>query len=241
MKIAEARLASQRLRGTPFDEPTAVVHWLGAVQAQDYLGATWALALRCGNVGSDGVDAAFNAGLFLRTHVMRPTWHFVAAEDLRWLLALTGPRVQQVNRHMYRKLELEESDFNRAETSLSRTLEGGQSLTRREAAAVLERNGVTARGLRLAYILMHGELTGLLCSGPLRGRQHTYALLEERASSGRALSREEAMATLARRYFASHGPATVHDFAWWSGLKVSDGMGSGARRRGVAGRGDAVS
>jgi hypothetical protein len=224
IKIAEARLSSQRLIGTPFEEPTAVVRWFGAVQAQDFLGAKWALALRCRDVGSEDIDWAFNSGLFLRTHVMRPTWHFVAADDLRWLLDLTGPRVHQANGHMYRKLELSDAVLGRAGAILADSLEGGRVLTRKEAADIFERAGIAARGLRLAYILMHAELTGLICSGPLRGKQHTYALLEERVPAARALTREEAFVTLTRRYFASHGPATVHDFAWWSGLKVSEAV-----------------
>jgi hypothetical protein len=222
MDIAKSRLISQRLVGAAFADPTSVVRWCCAVQAQDYLGAKWALALRCPGFRSEAIDSVFNAGHFVRTHVMRPTWHFVAAEDLRWLLKLTGPRVQQVNGHMYRKLELDTPVLSRAAVTLRRALEGGRTLTRKELAVCLERAGVAAQGLRLAYILMHAELTGLVCSGPLRGKQHTYALLEERVVPGGVLGDEEALVTLLRRYLASHGPATVHDFAWWSGLKVSD-------------------
>lgn len=222
MNIAEARLWNQRLMGSPFDDPASAVRWLGAVQAQDYLGAKWALALRGRDLRNDDIDAAFDAGHFLRTHVMRPTWHFVAPEDLRWLLALTGPRVHQVNRHMYRQLELDDAVFRRTSRRLVRALEGGRSLTRSELAEALERDGIVARGTRLAYILMHAELSALVCSGPLRGKQHTYALLEERIAPAPELPREEAFATLVRRYFTSHGPATAHDFSWWSGLKVSE-------------------
>ena len=234
VNIAAQRLRNQRLVGEPFDAPEAAVRWLGAVQAQDYQGAKWALALRTRAADSAALDRAFDAGAFIRTHVMRPTWHFVAPEDLRWLLALTGPRVHAVNGHMYRKLELDEKLLGRAHACLSRALEGGRSLTRLELATALEARSIPARGQRLAYIVMHAELDALICSGPMRGKQQTYMLLEERVPPTSALARDEALGTLAVRYFASHGPATVHDFAWWSGLTVSDA------RKGVALAGSAL-
>ena len=222
MNIAAHRLRNQRLVGTPFDAPADAVRWLGAVQAQDYSGAKWALALRTRDAADAALDRAFDAGAFVRTHVMRPTWHFVAPEDLRWLLALTGPRVHAVNGHMYRKLELDAALLRRAHARFTKALRGGRSLTRQELASVLDAGGIEARGQRLAYVVMHAELDALLCSGPMRGRQHTYMLLEERVPPAPALARDEALVRLAQRYFTSHGPATVHDFAWWSGLTVAD-------------------
>lgn len=220
MNIATYRLHNQRLVGARFDAPEDAVRWLGAVQAQDYHGAKWALALRTRDVDSAALDRAFDAGAFLRTHVMRPTWHFVAPEDLRWLLALTGPRVHAMNAHPYRLFELDAPLFRRAHARLTRALRGGRSLTRLELATALEAGGIAARGQRLAYIVMHAEADALVCSGPMRGKQHTYMLLDERVPPAPALARDEALATLARRYFTSHGPATAHDFAWWSGLTV---------------------
>lgn len=222
MSIATHRLHNQRLVGAPLDSPEAVVRWLGAVQAQDYHGAKWALALRSRGAHDAALDRAFDAGSFLRTHVMRPTWHFVAPEDLRWLLALTGPRVHAANARRYRQLELDEPLLRRARALFTKALQGGRSLTRQGLADVLEAGGIAAREQRLAYVVMHAELDALLCSGPMRGKQHTYALLDERVPPAPALARDEALATLARRYFRSHGPATAHDFAWWSGLTVSD-------------------
>ncbi len=221
MHIAEQRLVNQRLVGEPFGEPAAAVRWLGAVQAQDYNAAKWALALRTRGVDSGTIDHAFNTGAFLRTHVMRPTWHFVAPEDLRWLLALTGARVHAANAHMYRKLELTEKVCRRANALIAVALEGRHA-TRPELATILEANGIPARGQRLAYVMMQAELEGLVCSGPMRGKQHTYALLEERVPAAAPLARDAALALLATRYFQSHGPAMVRDFAWWSGLRISD-------------------
>ena len=222
MSIAKHRLQNQRLVGARFSTPEAVVRWLGAVQAQDYHSAKWALALRSHRTTEAGVEKAFNAGAILRLHAMRPTWHFVAPADLRWMLALTSPRVHVANAHMYRKLELDEALFHRVAGIFTSALQGGRTLTRKELADSLEREGIPARGQRLAYVVMQAELSGLLCSGPLHGKQHTYALVDERIPVAPPLSRDEALAALAHRYFTSHGPASVRDFAWWSGLTIAD-------------------
>jgi hypothetical protein len=217
--IAHHRLYNQRLGDTPFEEPGEVVEWLVAVQSQDYAGAKWALGLRLQDVHDADIDRAFNEGTILRTHVMRPTWHFVTPADIRWLLALTAPRVHAVNATMYRKLELDNAVIRRSHTVLTRALQGGQQLTREELRSALEKAGIAAdNGQRLAYIVMQAELDGLICSGPRRGKQFTYALLEERVPPARAVTRDEALVELTRRYFISRGPATVQDFAKWSGL-----------------------
>jgi hypothetical protein len=221
MEIAKQRLVYQRLVGEPGDAAEAAVRWLGAVQAQDYNAAKWALALRTRAVDSESIDQAFNAGAFLRTHVMRPTWHFVAPEDLRWLLALTRARVHAANAHMYRRLELTGQVRRHANALIGAALEGGHA-TRPDLATILEANGIPARGQRLAYIMMQAELEGLVCSGPMHGRQHTYSLLEERVPAVAPLARDASLALLATRYFHSHGPALVRDFAWWSGLTIAD-------------------
>ena len=222
VNIAAHRLRNQRLVGARFDAPVDAVRWLGAVQAQDYPGAKWALAQRTHAADNASLDRAFDAGAFLRTHVMRPTWHFVAPEDLRWLLALTGPRVHAASAGVYRMCELDAKLLRRAHARFRKALHGGRSLTRRELATVLKAGGIEASGVRLGYIVMHAELDGLICSGPMRGKQHTYMLLEERVAPAPAIARDEALARLAQRYFTSHGPATAHDFAWWSGLTVTD-------------------
>ncbi len=222
LDIARRRLMNQRinrpLRGTPAD----VVGWLGAVQAQDYAGAKWAVGLRLRRATDDAVERAFDDGSILRTHLLRPTWHFVTPADIRWLLALTGPRVQTINGSRYRQLGLEAATFARSHEELAGALEGGRHRTRDELREVLRRAGIETEGQRMAYLMMGAELDGIVCSGPLRGRQFTYALLDERAPRRRTLTRDEALAELAGRYFTSHGPATVRDFAKWSGLTVAD-------------------
>ena len=200
-----------------------VVRWLGAVQAQDFNAAKWALALRMRQATDAGVEEAYNDGQILRTHVMRPTWHFVAPEDIRWLLQLTAPRVNVRSGPNYRKLELDNATFKRSNKILTGALQGGKHLTRSALKKVLNQSGIAADDtVRMAHILLRAELDGVVCSGPRIGKQFTYALLEERTPATSSLTRDEALEKLTRRYFTSHGPATLQDFVWWSGLTAAD-------------------
>jgi hypothetical protein len=159
----------------------------------------------------------------LRTHVMRPTWHFVAAADIKWMLELTAPRVHAISAYYYRQINIDAAVAAKCREVLSKELEGGKALIRTEIAEAFERNNIdTKTPLRFGYLLMHAELDGFICSGPLRGKQHTYMLLSERAPQATALERDEALALLVRRFFTSHGPALIKDFVWWSGLTVAD-------------------
>ena len=222
-EIRRRRLLSQRLIGAALATPSDAVHWLGAVQAQDFAGAKWALGMRLKGATDASVEKAFAAGAILRTHLLRPTWHFVTPADIRWLLALTAPRVHAANASMYRKLGLDRATFKRSAAALARTLEGGQHRTRDELRHVLRRAKVSTDGeLRMGYIMMHAELDGLVCSGPRRGKQFTYALLDEKTPPTKTMKREEALAELVRWFFTSRGPATMQDFAKWSGLTVAE-------------------
>jgi len=221
--IARARLHNQQLSRKAFDEPGDVVRWLGAVQAQDFAGAMWAVGQRIPGATEAGLERAFNDGSILRTHVMRPTWHFVAPSDIRWMLALTEPRVNALNSHYYRKLGLDKALFMRSNDLMADALQGGKYLTRPELMGVLGQAGIdTSDLLRCTYLVMSAELDAVICSGPRRGKQFTYALLDERAPQAVMLAKEEALAELTRGYFTSHGPATIQDFVWWSGLTTSD-------------------
>lgn len=221
--IISQRLHNQNLSALGFETPADVVRWLGAVQAQDFNGAKWALGLRMRKATSDSVENAFNKGEILRTHLLRPTWHFVTPEDIRWMLKLTAPRVNVRCGPNYRKLELDAEVFKRSNKALTRALKGGKFLTRSALRTVLNQAGVDANdSIRVAHILLRAELDGVVCSGPRMGKQFTYAWLEERVPSAKPLTRDEALAELTRRYFRSHGPATLQDFGWWSGLAAAD-------------------
>jgi hypothetical protein len=223
LSITRLRLRNQRLCGGRFTQPEDVVSWLGAVQAQEYEDTKWALGLRMQRARDAQIECAFREGRILRTHVMRPTWHFVAPGDIRWMLALTAPRVSARMAPYNRRLELDATTFRRSERAMVRALRDGTQLTRQELKAVLQRAGVHVNDTqRLAHIVMQAELDAVICSGARRDRQFTYALLDERVPASRAASRADALAELARRYFRSHGPASLHDFVWWSGLTVAD-------------------
>jgi len=219
--IAGQRMVNQRLWGTPWAGIVDVVRDLGAVQAQEFAYAKWSLAQRAGDPAESLVDRAFAEGAILRTHVLRPTWHFVLPQDIRWMLALTGPRVQAVSAPYYRQHGL--TDFDRPTALWVEALKGGNHLDRKAMRAVLADAGITVTNLQFGFLLLHAELEAVLCSGAPEGKQQTYALLDERAPEARAMGRDDAIAELVRRYFSTRGPATLKDFAWWSGLTQADG------------------
>jgi Winged helix DNA-binding domain len=221
--IAGLRLANQQLVTPTMADPAAVARRLGAVQAQDYAGAKWALGLRAIGLTDAAVERAFAEGSIIRTHVLRPTWHFVAPEDARWMLALTAPRIKAAMGYYDRQLGIDDAVVRRSTDAMTRALRGGKQLTRTELAEVLRRARVDVTGSqRLGHLMMRAELDGVVCSGARRGKQFTYALLDERVPSAPALERDEALIELTRRYFATRSPATAADFAWWSGLTVAD-------------------
>ena len=221
--IISERLRNQRLSSPTFKQPADVVRWFGAVQAQEFNAAKWALGLRMRTATNAVIEEAFNRGDIVRTHLLRPTWHFVAPEDIRWLLELTGPRVNLRCGSAFRQYELDAAVLKRTNSIITKALSGGKHLTRAELKTILNRAGIAADdSVRMGHILIRAELDGVVCSGPLLGKQFTYALLEERVLPGKKLSRDEALAELTRRYFASHGPATLADFVWWSGLTTND-------------------
>jgi hypothetical protein len=225
VNLLARRIVNQRLTRSEFSRPADVVGWLGAVQAQDYPAARWAVGQRVKGLTDADVEQAFDAGAILRTHILRPTWHFVAANDIRWMLALSGPRVNAINASYYGTLEIDQTIAARSRRVLERALGGGKHLTRAELGVAFARGGIPATGARLAHLMMRAELDAVVCSGGRRERQFTYALLDERAPRATVLTRDEAIAELARRYFTSHGPATLRDYVWWSGLTVRDARG----------------
>jgi len=221
-EILKLRLKNSGLSNSPFRNARQAVSHLGAVQAQDFAAAKWALGLRVKNSTERTVEKDFNEGTILRTHVMRPTWHFVTPEDIRWMLELTSPRVKSFLAYYNLKLDLDDALFAKSNASIVRALQNRSYLTRQELKTVLEGIGIQTSVQRLAHIIVWAELDGLICSGPRRGKQFTYALLEERAPKAKKLLREEALSNLAISYFTSHGPAQLTDFSWWSGLSVKD-------------------
>jgi Winged helix DNA-binding domain len=220
--IIALRLHNQRLLNHYLTKPVDLVRWLGAVQSQDYAGAKWALANRLKNPVEAEIEMAIDKGEILRTHVLRPTWHFVLPEDIRWMIGLTEPRISAFSAKYFRDLQLDKTVFKRSNRIIAKALESGKHLTRKELGEALEKVGIATNDLRLTYIIFRAELDQLICNGAKRGKQFTYALLEQRAPKAKQLQRNEALAELSMRYFRSRGPATAKDFTWWSGLSPVD-------------------
>ncbi|MDP1846299.1 MAG: winged helix DNA-binding domain-containing protein [Solirubrobacteraceae bacterium] len=224
LAVVRRRLAAHGLTGrAPFAAVAEAVAWFGGMQAQEYAEAQWSIGMRVQDATASDVEAACDRGEILRTHVLRPTWHFVAAADLRWLLRLTGHRVQAKSAGRRRELGLDDETLARCHEVIATVLRDGEPRTRRELGAELEAAGIDMAGQRLPHTLGHAELAGVVASGPRRGKQHTYRLIDDRVPAAPQRSREADVAELVRRYFTSHGPATLRDFAWWSGLTLTDG------------------
>ena len=224
LPLITLRLQNQLLVQPPFDAPQQVVEWMGAVQAQDYRMAKWAVGCRTASTDATQIEAALNRGDILRTHLLRPTWHFVSSKDLRWMLSLTADRIRAANDSYARGTDaaLDSKSIHRYMNLLQKTLEGNKHRTKEEIGEALNQRGIPLSQYALRHLLMRAETDGIVCSGADKKGTATYALLDERAPHGEEPSREEALARLARIYFRSHSPATLADFTWWSGLTATE-------------------
>ncbi len=220
--IARLRLQHQHIGGTDLGSPQEIVSWLGAMQAQDYSMAKWAIGIRLPGHTEAAIEAAVTDGRIIRTHILRPTWHFVSAQDIRWMTALSAPRLETNLRSLNNKLELTPALLKKSYGLIEKALSGNKHLTRPELMALLANQKIRTDEFRSSHIMFGAEISGLVCNGPVRGKQHTYALLDERVPAAAVLPRAEAVARLTLRYFASRGPATIADFAWWSNLPLKE-------------------
>jgi len=217
-EISHYRLVSQKLYETSSNSPEEIVKHLCAMQAQDYAMAKWAIGSRCQATERE-IEEAINSGQIIRTHILRPTWHFVSAEDIYWMLDLSGPQVQKMTISAAKKYGYDVKMLNQINSEIEKLLAGNNHLTRDEIMQELNIKKGSSQDFLAAAIMMHAELDGLVCNGKMKGKQITYALLEERISKPKTkFTKEEALAKLALRYFESHGPATLLDFSWWSGF-----------------------
>ncbi len=221
-EIRTLRLRNQQLEGSQFKSPKELVSWMGAMQAQDFAMANWAVGTRLPQANVKTIEEAYNKGEIIRTHLMRPTWHFVSQDDLHWMLELTSPQVRRVMKTNDRRFELDDKVYAQCNGMLGRVLADGQSLTREELTLEFGKIHIRTDENRLSHILVRAECDGIVCSGPMKGNKLSYSLLTERVPKGRQYSHEEALASLASRYFNSHCPASLRDFVWWSGLSVTN-------------------
>lgn len=221
--VLARRLRTQRLASAPLASAAEVVRLLGAVQSQERDQALWSLGLRTRGATYASVLAELDSGAFVRTHVLRPTWHFVPVQDVRWMLALTGPRIERGAAARHRQLGLDdEREVTRLLDRLAVVLAGGPARTRRELAAALDARDWPRPGERLGHLLLIAEVRGVVCSGPTRDGEHTYVLMDDVVPRSDPLDDEEAVRRLVLRFFLGHGPASVKDFVRWSGLTGAD-------------------
>lgn len=220
-EIALLRMASQKILKTNFHEPQEIVHHLGAMQAQDYTMAKWAIGSRC-DATEKSIEEAINSGKIIRTHILRPTWHFVSSEDIHWMMDLSGPQVKKIILSAAKKYDLDEKKLKKINASIEKILLYNKSLTREEIIRELGFKKEIVQNFSSTLIMGYAELDGLVCNGNMKGRQITYSLLEEKVPKSKTkLTKEEGLAKLAKRYFESHGPATLPDFTWWSGFPAT--------------------
>lgn len=220
-EINTLRLACQHITTSGMTKPAELVTWFGGMQAQDYYHSKWAIGMRLPELDDDGVEQAFVDRSLIRTWAFRGTLHNMAAPDVDWILRLVGPRIIASRAARFRQLELDAPLLKKCHKLLARHLQDGQQLSRPEIAALLQQSGITASGERLAHILYHTALERLVCLGTRKGKEYTYALLAPLKGQP-DFKGGEALAELATRYFQSHGPASLRDFAWWSGLPLRD-------------------
>lgn len=220
--IAKLRLDAQHIRQADFSSAKDVVSWMGAMQAQDYAGALWAIGLRTPNLVQTDIEAAIKKGEIVRTWPMRGTLHFVAAENIRWMVDLMGPRASQKAASIRSRLGITDNDIAYTKDILARELGGKKYRSRPDVMAILQQNGITITGQRGLHILGYLAEHGYLCLGPHIGKQPSFTLLDEWVTKAPAIPRDEALQKLAAIYFKSHGPATESDFANWTGLTLTD-------------------
>lgn len=220
--IACLRLVSQQIVGTKLKTIKDIVGRLGAMQSQDYAMAKWAIGVRLPGSMNRTIEAAIDKGEIIRTHLLRPTWHFASAEDVRWMLELTAPQIRSSMIGRHREMGLTGPVLKKSYAVMEKVLGGGVHLTRDELIAELERAKIATEGGHASHLFLSAESEEIICSGGLKDGKQTYALLDEWVLKTKSLPKEEALAKLAARYFAGHGPAAFQDFVWWSGLPVND-------------------
>ncbi len=204
--------------------PVDIVSKLGCMQAQDPVMAQWAVGIRMQTPSLTQVAAALDSGKVLRTHILRPTWHYVTAEDLRWMMRITAPTIQTAMRAMDVYLGITPQFVKKAYRQIEASLRNNTYLTREELTTALAAIGLdtSSDSRRMIHLYLRAETDLLICSGPMKGKKLTYALVDERVPHDQQFKKEEALYELALRYFSSHGPASLDDFRWWSGLNVKD-------------------
>ena len=220
--ISSLRLDFQQISNQNFDKVSDLIEYMGAVQAQDLAMAKWALGLRLKNATENTIDEAINSGQIIRTHVLRPTWHFVSPDSISWMIDLTAKRIKSQSKARLKQLEIDEMVLKKSVRILEKYLLSNKSIRRETITMEFENHSIRTNENRLSHILMELELNKIICSGGVENSKQTYALFDERIKHKNHLNKDESLARLADMYFQSHSPACLEDFVWWSGLSVSE-------------------
>lgn len=213
-ELLNIRLYNQLLAGHQFKEAQEVVSWMGAMQSQSLDLAKWAIGVRLENKTVKDIDNALNTGKIIRTHILRPTWHFVSATDIHWMFDLSNPRLKPIYRSYCKIHGADELLVYKAVPVVEEALQGGKHLTKQEISNALRVRDIIVDTPHLTLIISYAEMEGILCNGKIKGTKQTFTLLNEWAPRQQTLNREESLERLARIYFTSHSPATINDFAW---------------------------
>ncbi len=220
--ISVLRSLNQQLNDSKLQTSKDIAGWMGAIQAQDYSMSKWALGIRLQNSTEDSINKEINSGSIVRTHLLRPTWHFVSSDDIYWILELTAPRIKASLIFRDKQLGLTDAIFNKCNRILEKSLRDCNHQTREELVLELKKSKINVAENRASHIFLRAEMDGIICSGKQKNGKPTYAILEEWVPVHEKIYRDEALKELALRYFSSHGPATINDFNWWSGLSMTD-------------------
>jgi len=220
--IVDIRPVNHQLSQTDCTTPRQIVAHFGIMQAQDFNSAKWAIGVRLDGCTDKTVNDAFDKGEIIRTHILRPTWHFVTPENIRWMLQLSAKRIMQSMKSRDLELGLTDEIYGTCYRIIEKALEKENHLSREELTTILHQAGMKLDSSQMYHVLTGAEAHGIVCSGALSGMIQTYALLEKRVPATKPITREESLAKLARIYFSGHGPATLYDFVWWSGLSMGE-------------------
>jgi hypothetical protein len=220
--ISILRLINQQIAVSKFNTVKEIAGWMGALQAQDFKMSKWAFGVRLKGSKEPAINKAIDSGEIIRTHLLRPTWHFSSSGDVSWLLELTAAQIKASAKSRDKQLGLTDSIFRKSNNIIEKSLRNGDHLTREELVSQLISANIDVGENRASHLLLRAEMEGIICSGRLKDDKQTYVLLPLWIPKTKSFYRDEALKELARRYFTSHGPATLQDFNWWSGLSSSD-------------------
>ncbi|WP_435355389.1 winged helix DNA-binding domain-containing protein [Emticicia sp. SJ17W-69] len=218
-EIIQLRLFNQGLSEPFFDKPDEVIAHFGAMQAQDYSMALWAVGLRMKNANRTFVGSQIDSGSIIRTHILRPTWHLVHQKDIQWMMELSAPNVKKATQYIDKKEGLTDDFFLKAWKIIEQQFKEADNLSKEDMMFCLLKNHIVVSNLLATQIIIRAELEMFLCNGYKKG---TYTLFEKRVPPSNKISKTEAIIKLTQIYFQSRGPATIKDFIWWSGLSTTD-------------------